>query len=226
MKRVFLFVLITILFASFFGCAGKEPLSPDSSTSGSTAAPPWVGYTFSYSSETDPTLNLFIDWIKSGGTKEVNGMRYDQYSYNRPFLDWVKGSNGLVLPIATNKAYRLHAVGIFYDTVSYRAVFFSDEVNTPSNEQTFNFIFTPLSETEIKQGLESLVRNFSDIEVKCGEGECPWGEYWVDVSGSGAYFLFSDYLVAVGVYTSQEERPSKWNFEYFDYFDFETVSLK
>ena len=198
------------------------------------SAPPWVGNTFNYYGDTDSTLNLFVEWIKSGGTKVVNGLNYSEYSYNYPFLDWVKEQEEIVIPVIKNEAYRLHVVTLtdsradgYHD--GYRMVFWAPEAEkVPENARSAVIFFNPLSEDEDKQSLEDIVKNFlkdiPDLELKRGELDSPWGEYWISNS-TRIYFIKSNCLIHMGLYAGVDKN-APWVQEYFSYFDFETVPLK
>ena len=235
MKKILLIMLFSLFVTALFACAEETPMPMGSSGSESvcsanTAAPEWVGNTFGYSWEEDTSLNLFVEWIKSGGTKEIRGVRYDQYSYNSIFLDWVKGRENIVLPIIKNDAYSFHGVSISHKYNAYSITFSSKEGTVPLDERTLNFVFWPLDEAELKEGLEAAVNDLNkkyptDVEFKHGTEKGPGGEYLFQEDIPGARFIVSDVLVTVAIYTSGEEKRT-WDPKWFEYFDFETVSLK
>ncbi|MCL2818017.1 MAG: hypothetical protein FWD39_06510, partial [Clostridiales bacterium] len=202
------------------------------------AAPPeWVGYTFGYASEKYPSLDLFIEWIKSGGTKVVNGLNYSEYSYNRPFLDWFKGREDLVLPTVKDNEFRFHGMNLIHDAVGFEVFYttYRPGMEKPETSKTFSFYFMYLSEDQRKKAPPDITdMNFVKESLRKGEKECPWGEYWyVDysedengkrTSQTFAFFLYGDCLVHILPKGPQIKDP--WNPEYFNYFDFETVPLK
>ncbi|MCL2817479.1 MAG: hypothetical protein FWD39_03710 [Clostridiales bacterium] len=233
MKKVLLIGMMLAFVISCLGCT-VEYINPPDNNGGNPSTPEWVGYTFHYYSDTDSTLNLFVEWIKSGGTIEVKGKNYSEYSYNRPFLDWVKGQEEIAIPVIRNEAYRLHAVTLtasgsdgYHD--GYRMVFSAQEAEkVPENGRMAGIFFKPLSEAEKEQSLEDIVKNFlkdiPDLELKRGELDSPWGEYWISNS-TRIYFIKSNCLIHMGLYAGVDKN-APWVQEYFSYFDFETVPLK
>ena len=179
MKKILLFTLIALLCASFFGCTGESLPSSDSGSSNSGdnlgTAPEWVGKTFGYSWEKDTSLNLFVEWIKSGGTKEIRGVRYDQYSYNQPFLDWAKGHEDILLPVVKNDEFRFFSVKVQPDAITYKFNYSTHLPDTKSHEftQTFDISFTYLSEEQRQRGLYDMLieKGYEKEILQRGENE-------------------------------------------------------
>lgn len=241
MKKILLIGMLLLLVISCLGCTAnpsdnvKLPDDDEDENENSQSIPEWAEYTFRYDSQTDPTLNLFIDWIRSGGTKEINMKNYSEYSYNRPFLDWVKEREDLVLPSVKDNDFRFYDVRIATDSIAY--IFnFSDYKPNAQIIKTFDVRLFYLNEEQRQKGLFNrlIESGYKEEKLHKGEGECPWGEYWYinyeeDDKGeiiplTIAFFLYGDFQVMIIPYGTIQKTP--WNPEYFNYFDFETVPLK
>lgn len=165
----------------------------------------------------------FINWAKKG----IND-KEDDCTDN--FLNWRKNQTSIVVPKLTNKNYKLQFVSIehhnFLDSVMFRYTL-NDADSKKSLSKIFLIYGYILDETQKSKSLYELEKEFGfNVKNIKKSDKCDWGEYHYIYSNEDratVNFLSESMLYSIGV---PYEPTDPWKDEYFDYFDFETVSLK
>jgi len=185
------------------------------------------------------SIDDFVEWVKSGGEKNVGYNSSLIYPGNRRFIESLEEIDTLAIPVLKNNNYYLYFVQITLNS-EYRASFRVRDVScVPKNANTVIVFFSPLSKNEKDKDANEVIQNrlnaFSLIEMEKGELDCPWGEYWIGRNSSAltvglstvVYFLTPDHFVGICFYDGKGPSTySPWLPEFFDYFDFEALPLR
>ena len=173
--------------------------------------------------ETD-TVEKFINWTKKG----VN-TNDDDCTEN--FLNWRKKQTSITVPKLINKNYTLQSISIEHfeslDSIIFRYTL-KDADSKKLLSDSFWIYGYPLDETQKSKSLYELEKEFgfNVLNIKKTD-KCDWGEYHYIYSNEGGSptvnFLSQSILYSISI---PYESTDPWQDEYFDYFDFEAVSLK
>lgn len=193
---------------------------------------PLVQYHFNCSS-----VQNFVEWIKLGGRYE-NGD--DQEMYNpcsADLLNWRKTQTEISLPILKNDFFKLLTIRVndnnFY--FQYRA---NEETKSKVFHDRIVILAYTLTEEQNDLSLDELATRltkasgfFQNVIGKPQSGKSNWGEYRIAATGGEdkcprVWFVKSSvlYVMCFGNYETPVD--TSWHNEYFDYFNFETFSLK
>ena len=183
-------------------------------------APEWLGETFRYDAETCPSTDLLIEWIKSEGTMVVEGKRYSDYPWHTELFEAIKNKETLIIPKPRNGAKFRYSSAFaswpgFNVQIAVSGIYTKDvwlEVCVSMNSPIFK---------------NNNIKKYHYIK---SDVTCPWGEYYYknaedEMEVPRAVFKYDEeYTIEVVAYGAT--RGGNWSHEFFDYFDFETVSLK
>lgn len=180
----------------------------------------WAGETFGYTADICPSTELLIKWFKQGGTMTVGGREFNEYPWHVNFFDAIRDKRTLIMPKPVNNAVFSRAENVPKDSTTYLVAV---EVGDMYEEDVLLDVWVDLkrySEDEYEYGCRDLIKS---------EVACPWGTYYYkDAENEDdvpqAEFLYGGYSICVMAYHAGRGKP--WNHEYFNYFDFETVSIK
>ncbi len=204
-------IMLVLAICFLCGCSQEEVLIND--------MPEWSGKLFTYHDTTCDSLDLFVDWIKSGGTLEVDNKDYLSYGYMDKFIQWVKDEDEILLPKSAHEDFKFSYVKVSPKSASFTVGFFTEGENC----KQFDVIVTG----GLRKNLETLIGRQKDNYIK-GMPHSRWGEYYYTdyykVGFSSVRFFYEEYAITLTVYGADKEKP--WNPEYLDYFDFEKVTLK
>ena len=170
----------------------------------------------------------FIQWAKIGG--ENTDWSFSK-SKDNPcslfFLDWRKNKSEMVIPKLKNNEYYLRVASADDDHLEFR-FFLKNEPSNTSKPDVINIFGFPLTEEQKSLSLKELTEMFNPME-DIYYGDSVWGEYIPGTEYSIAItlgFVKSSMFFVVKPAGMIENTINPWQEEYFDYFDFETVSLK
>ena len=207
-----------------------EDATSDEDAIGETE-PEWLGQNFAYYSYDDTTPNYLIKWAKESKIDEAN-------EYNKHFLSWAKSNNELIVPKIKKDVYKFHACTVMPDSAGYRFVYFAGENYNPVKESTVQILILPLSDLEKDLPLLEIIEKYryeykkypNEIlhnSTKIKQGANIIKEYYTTVvdDKAKAFYKTSQYFISVAVYGGKG-LECEWKDEYFDIFEFETVSLK
>ena len=243
MKKTLVFILaLTFLLT---GCAGQETTLNSSNISSTASINPVSSlveeasdiYTcidepqyFPFSCD---TVDDFILWSKKGGNVKAGLNSGTDNPGNQPYLKWVKNRSSIFLPKLKNNDFYLNHIYVEEKYISFGYPI-KENIKKDLLHDRFDVVCYFLDEKQSKMELAELEKTFNlnndviDIE----KGTCRWGEYhYVRSKETGTpiiTFISSSMLYKVGarksIFGYKNNQP--WQDEYFDYFDFETVSLK
>ncbi len=169
----------------------------------------------------------FIQWAKIGG--ENTDWSFSK-SKDNPcslfFLDWLKNKSELTLPKLKNNDFYLSLIKIEHEYIRFN--FFN---NSKTSRDYFVIYAYPLASNQENLSLEDLGKTFSTEIYNPKLVESNWGKCLIgNISGmdcSSSIFVKSSVFFVVNAKITKNNTIIKpWQEEYFDYFDFETVSLK
>ena len=192
--------------------------------------PAWSGKRFEYKRETCENLDLFVDWIKENGKTEINGKRYDTIEYNQKFLKSIANIDEIILPVISDNSFKFEQISVFESG-------YSVNYSTYSGENSNSYKMFDIAIYQGKEAYNSVLEGISKFptasQYKKSNTLSKWGEYYYcDYKANGdeiqqipsAFFLYKGTLVNIAVYG--KDRNKQFDPKYFNYFDFETVSLK
>lgn len=200
MKRTFA-IFLTVLLLALSAC------SPVSGTQDTTFDddicifdPAWQKR-FSYGKKTSPSLDLFIDWLESGGTLLVNETNYSEYDDNNAILAWAASQGKILITKSTDGTMTFHSVQTFNYKNEYHIKLNNEEKNT-----WIAVTFMPLTAEQSDKDLWTLVQEqLTDEGITSDtarqEGNCEkWGEYVYFKDGDGAYIIYENYLLFIRIF--------------------------
>ncbi|MDL2287002.1 hypothetical protein LJB90_00325 [Eubacteriales bacterium OttesenSCG-928-G02] len=218
----------------------------DSFNSNGEEAPDHIFYTFNtYGHNLDEKpvnsepLAYFVDFIKNNGSAKIHGKAWNEYSYNKLFLDWVKTQNAI--PIIKNKdnKYFIDGIQVIHSQAAYYIVF-DEKVDDEKTygERFILHVFT-LNDNEKNNSLNSLFKeklfkekadNINSINKSTSKfGECLSIDYEKTKEGifknfTATTFKYGDYLIHISLHGKSAYEP--WDNAYFDLFDIVMYDLK
>ncbi len=200
MKRTFAIFLTVLLFA-------LSACSPVNGTQDTTFNDDTTGVIldwnkqFHYTKETtSASLDLFIDWLESGGTLLVNEKNYSEYDNNNAILDWAASQGKILVPESTDGTMTFHSVQTFHYKNEYHIKLNNEEKNT-----WIAVTFVPLTAEQSDKDLWTLVREQLTDEgvtsdTACQEGNCEkWGKYVYYKDGDGTFIIYENYLLFIRI---------------------------
>ncbi len=205
MKRTFA-MFLTILLLALSAC------SPMNGTQDTTFDVDGCGFDyeywhkqFDYNKNTSPSLDLFIDWLESGGTLIVKEKNYSEYDNNNAILDWAASQGKILIPESTDGTMTFHSVKTFHYKNKYHIQLNNEEKNT-----WIAVTFKPLTAEQSDKDLWTLVQeSLADEGVtsdtaKLQKGNCEkWGEYvyckYVDSTYDGAYIIYENHFLFIRI---------------------------
>lgn len=164
-------------------------------------------------------IDEFVDWCKSS----IKNFKIDdKYSDNTKFLSYIRSNPKLVIPHMTNKDFELQRATVVQDELGccYFVWYLAED------HKRFRFAVYPISELLDYSGLKNYYYNAESVEREEDNGICKYGQYFVGVKKYKSKDLYSVYFLVDGFLVQLHLDYMEWTPEYFDYFDFETVSLK
>lgn len=203
MKRTFT-IFLTVLLLTLSACSpvnGTQDTTFDVDTCGGVFVDNYWNKQFHYTKETTgASLDLFIDWLESGGTLLVNEKNYSEYDNNNAILDWAASQDKILIPESTDGTMTFHSVQTFHYKNKYHIMLNNEEKNT-----WIAVTFVPLTAEQSDKDLWTLVREqLTDegvtIDTACQEGDCEkWGEYVYYKDGDGAFIIYENYLLFIRI---------------------------
>ncbi len=206
MKRTFA-IFLTVLLLALSACSpvnGTQDTTFDVDTCGGVFDFDYWNKQFDYNKNTSPSLDLFIDWLESGGTLIVKEKNYSEYDNNNAILDWAASQGKILIPESTDGTMTFHSVKTFHYKNKYHIQLNNEEKNT-----WIAVTFMPLTADQSDKDLWTLVREqLTDegvtIDTACQEGDCEkWGEYvyYKDGDGTydGAFIIYENYLLFIRI---------------------------
>lgn len=197
MKRTFA-IFLTVLLLALSAC------SPVNETQDTTFNDDTIGVIldwniqFHYAKETtSQSLDLFIDWLESGGTLLVNEKNYSEYDNNNAILDWAASQGKILVPESTDGTMTFHSVQTFHYKNKYHIKLNNEEKNT-----WISVTFMPLTADQSDKDLWTLVQDevVTSDAAKFQNGNCEkWGEYVYYKDGDGAFIIYEDYLLLIRI---------------------------
>ena len=154
MKRTFA-IFLTVLLLALSACSpvnGTQDTTFNDDTTGGILD--W-NKQFHYTKETtSASLDLFIDWLESGGTLLVNEKNYSEYDNNNAILDWAASQGKILIPESTDGTMPFHSVKTFHYKNEYHIKLNNEEKNT-----WIAVTFVPLTAEQSDKDLWTLVRD-------------------------------------------------------------------
>lgn len=163
----------------------------------------------------------FFKWCK---TVVVDETLRQEYPDNSIFIDYLNKVDILVAPSMRNTDYYLRRIKV----ASNGAAFAEYSFWYTNDEHTITVSFVPTKNNGDKNlSLSNHVKSLT-YDISKATNNSPWGEYYTTTSstGVGAYFSSLDYIIHIFFETNSAVKTTSFQLQYFDYFDFETVSLK
>lgn len=171
------------------------------------------------------SIEDFVTWTKKG----VNTYGHD---CTENFFNWRKNQSSIIIPKIKTSNYQIQSISVHHESVRFN---YNLKKEVPRKLHTmFTIDCYFLDEKQSKMQLSELEKifNFNNNIIDIEKGNCHWGQYhYVRDKETGTpiiTFISSSMLFSVSattsVYGDNDIKP--WQDEYFDYFDFETVSLK
>ena len=173
------------------------------------------------------SIDEFIQWAKIGG--ENTDWSYSKSKDNpcsELFLNWRKNKSEIVVPKLKNNEYYLRIIKVDDDSLFFR--FFLKNEESTSKPLVINISAFPLNEQQNTLSLSDLANAFSPLKDSY-YGNSKWGDFIAGTTGSYAInlgFVKASMFFVVRPAIISKTSLNPWQEEYFDYFDFETVSLK
>ena len=201
MKRTFA-IFLTVILLALSACSpmnGTQDTTFDDDTSGVIFDSDW-NKRFYYNKKTSPSLELFIDWLESGGALLVNEKNYSEYDNNNAILDWAASQDKILIPESTDGTMTFHSLQTFHYKNKYHIKLNNEEKNT-----WIAVTFVPLTAEQSDKDLWTLVREQLTDEgvtsdTACQEGNCEkWGEYVYYKDGDGAFIIYENYLLFIRI---------------------------
>ena len=201
MKRTFA-IFLTVLLLALSACSPVNGTQDTTFKDDLTRGVLDWNKQFSYAKETTgASLDLFIDWLESGGTLLVNEKNYSEYDNNNAILDWAASQGKILVPESTDGTMTFHSVSTFHYKNKYHIKLNNEEKNT-----WIAVTFMPLNAEQSDKDLWTLVQeNLTDEGVtsdaaKFQNGNCEkWGEYVYYKGADGAYIIYEDYLLLIRI---------------------------
>lgn len=200
MKRTFA-IFLTVLLLALSACSpvnGTQDTTFNDDTTGGILD--W-NKQFHYTKETtSASLDLFIDWLESGGTLLVNEKNYSEYDNNNAILDWAASQGKILIPESTDDTMTFHSVQTFHYKNKYHI-----KLNNEAKNTWIAVTFVPLTAEQSDKDLWTLVREQLTDEgvtsdTACKEGNCEkWGEYVYYKDGDGAFIIYENHLLFVRI---------------------------
>lgn len=205
MKRTFA-IFLTVLLLALSACSpvnGTQDTTFNDDTTGGILD--W-NKQFHYTKKTtSASLDLFIDWLESGGTLLVNEKNYSEYDNNNAILDWAASQGKILIPESTDGTMTFHSVQTFHYKNEYHIKLNNEEKNT-----WIAVTFVPLTAEQSEKDLWTLVQELLTDEVvtsdaaKFQNGNCEkWGEYvyYKDGDGTydGAFIIYENHLLFIRI---------------------------
>lgn len=201
MKRTFT-IFLTILLLALSACSpvnGIQDTTFDDDTSQVFVDAFPDDIQFKYTKKTSPSLDLFIDWLESGGTLLVNKKNYSEYDNNNAILDWAASQDKILIPKGADGTMTFHSLQTFHYKNEYHIKLNNEEKNT-----WIAVTFMPLTADQSDKDLWTLVQEQLTDEgvtsdTACQEGNCEkWGEYvkYCD----GAFIIYENYLLFIRIF--------------------------
>ena len=212
-------------------------IMPNSSQSSQSSIPTVTeGPEPEYFSFTAETIEDFVLWSKTKGTAKV-GLNGDADNpLNQTYLNWVKTQNSLLIP-KIKEPINIRYVEPFEKRNGYLMNINLKELKNSHNAMLLHMY--SLSDDLQNHDIDYITNNWLHVEIFptkksaiIHNGNCVFGEYRYinsiesNQKNSSAWFIKDKYLIYMSAYISGEDVSDDWQEEYFDYFDFETVSLK
>lgn len=204
MKRTFA-IFLTVLLLALSACSPVNETQDTTFNDDTTDVILDWNKQFHYTKETtSASLDLFIDWLESGGTLLVNEKNYSEYDNNNAILDWAASQGKILIPESTDGTMTFHSVQTFHYKNEYHIKLNNEEKNT-----WIAVTFVPLTAEQSDKDLWTLVREqLTDegvtIDTACQEGDCEkWGEYvyYKDGDGTydGAFIIYENHLLFIRI---------------------------
>lgn len=204
MKRTFA-IFLTVLLLALSACSPVNETQDTTFNDDTTGVILDRNKQFHYTKETtSASLDLFIDWLESGGTLLVNEKNYSEYDNNNAILDWAASQGKILIPKSTDGTMTFHSLQTFHYKNEYHIKLNNEEKNT-----WIAVTFIPLTAEQSDKDLWTLVREqLTDegvtIDTACQEGDCEkWGEYvyYKDGDGTydGAFIIYENYLLFIRI---------------------------
>jgi len=168
-----------------------------------------------------------ICWISS-----VNGMiqwAYDsvidenfhmEWSLHQKFINYLRTYKKIVVPKIENENFSYYTGNIWEETDDDHKGGYSIAYMSEKGTRLHCMIEPLDANKTFVENIENRLRRFTGCSIKEVKDTCKWGEYFLvtDPSATSAAFEIDGFVVSISV-------NRNWKTEYFNYFDFETVSL-
>ena len=165
------------------------------------------------------TENDFIEWCKDS----VDNYDADsEYTDNVNFLSYIRNNDRIIVPHMKNKDFFFQRATSIPDNLGCcYFIWYRDK-----DYNRFRFAMYPISELQDYTNLFSYFSNTESVDYEIDRGACKYGQYFVGIREDGSKKQCSVYFEVEGYVVKLWLDNMEWHKDYFDYFDFETVSLK
>lgn len=234
MKKM-LSILMVVLLICLCGCGGKKEEErvissfdtsryyKDSSSLDFTPwRPPHPGDNICYDAPSLPdgtaSIDHFISWCKVS----VNDYEMDElYPDNRMFLSYIRECPRLVIPYMHYKEFKPQRACVFAQTTDYYIWYMTEDY------KRFRFWMIPMSGLQAYHGLTTYFHS-NKFNEEVDSGKCKYGKYYVSsyIDSVTEKQEMVVYFEVDGILVKLFLENMEWSPELFDYFDFQTVSLK
>lgn len=153
---------------------------------------------------TGASLDLFIDWLESGGTLLVNETNYSEYDNNNAILDWAASQGKILVPESTDGTMTFHSVLTYSYKNRYHIKLNNEEKNT-----WICVSFMPLTADQSDKDLwtlaqEDLADQVASDTAEFQYGNCEkWGEYVhykaVGTTYDGTFIIYENYFLFIRI---------------------------
>ena len=184
------------------------------------------------------SLEDFVLWSKTKGTVKVGLNSAADNPLNQTYLNWVKTQNSLLIPVLKAPLKTIGHIEPLIKRNGYCVNISMKETPKGLHDIMWLYIYS-LSDDFQNHNLDYITDNWLIPEVypqkksaTINKGNCVFGEYRYinsvesNQTSTSAWFVKNQYLIYISVIKYMEDFAADWQEEYFDYFDFETVSLK
>ena len=171
----------------------------------------------------------FRDWLIEGRTSVLNGESLDLYESSKGIFIWSSQCDKVLVP-KTVSEFKIYNIFTSSNEQTWYKVFISKTKNAYKENEIHKEMvlsFYPIAEAEdLEKSLLVLINDcvYKNINVSKSTVLCKWGEYYVDKTSPTAYFRYDDYVIECDL--PYLEDGAQFDPAYFNYFDFEYVSLE
>ncbi|MGM9642325.1 MAG: hypothetical protein ACI3XI_03850 [Eubacteriales bacterium] len=206
MKRTFA-IFLTVFLLALSACSpvnGTQDTTFDDDFCGGGFDYEYWNKQFRYTKNTSPSIDLFIDWLESGGTLLVNEKNYSEHDNNNAILDWAASQGKILIPKSTDSTMTFDFLITYHYKNEYCIRLGNEEKNT-----WITVSFFPLTAEQSDADLWTLVQELITEgritnEITCQKGNCEkWGEYvyykYVDNTYDGTFIIYENYLLFIRI---------------------------